>query len=423
MSEKLSPFRERLSSTPPAEFVDFILESNKSTEELTKLIKNGNQDEETLKKARTLIESGFANIDAISQNESGDCLIHTAVKKGSDKMVALLVEYGCDVNVQNKAFGLTPLHLAVDPTIVNLAINEENQVLKELLKAENIDFNAKDTDGKTPDTRALLLGNMTAFQTLFDSISKKEMKEKQEKEWQQKWDGNFEYENPNKTEWEKEFDKLPKNSTPLDSGNPFDEIEINKAFDVEIASKAFDVEIATHKTQIQTPKMKSGEITRKPISVLEEPKNTVPDNTKELLQESQNEPKEKSQKNKEGFASMFLRKISEFVGLTEKEDKISLIESQERSDSLNVETLQTAKTKETTKTRNVSLTEEAVLPSNDSEKSDDDRMFEVKNSSELKAVVDKMRGSVVGNEVESTLNSHSNSVTHSTGNTRDSARQ
>ena len=120
---------------------------------------------------------------------------------------------------------------------------------------------------------------------------------------------------------------------------------------------------------------------------------------------------------------MFLRKISEFVGLTEKEDKISLIESQERSDSLNVETLQTAKTKETTKTRNVSLTEEAVLPSNDSEKSDDDRMFEVKNSSELKAVVDKMRGSVVGNEVESTLNSHSNSVTHSTGNTRDSARQ
>ena len=68
MSEKLSPFRERLSSTPPAEFVDFILESNKSTEELTKLIKNGNQDEETLKKARTLIESGFANIDDISQN-------------------------------------------------------------------------------------------------------------------------------------------------------------------------------------------------------------------------------------------------------------------------------------------------------------------------------------------------------------------
>jgi ankyrin repeat protein len=72
--------------------------------------------------------------------------LHAALKEGHEEVVALLLEYGADVNLQTTGgyySGFSPLHTAVYFGKIGLATIEKMLIL-------GADVNATDQEGRTP---------------------------------------------------------------------------------------------------------------------------------------------------------------------------------------------------------------------------------------------------------------------------------
>lgn len=99
-----------------------------------------------------------ADINAL--NLEGDSVLHsTAVgddDKNSQEICKYLIERGADINIRNKAEGMTPLHWAVD----------NNPHICDILLAAGADVNAKDNGGYTALYFAAFDGNLKTTKVL-----------------------------------------------------------------------------------------------------------------------------------------------------------------------------------------------------------------------------------------------------------------
>ena len=90
---------------------------------------------------RALLASDKSLLEA--RDKDGSTLLHCAVWKGHQSIVALLLEAGADVNAhnQNDHWGTAPLHAAAHANQAELA---------QMLIEHGADVNAKDREGRTP---------------------------------------------------------------------------------------------------------------------------------------------------------------------------------------------------------------------------------------------------------------------------------
>lgn len=97
------------------------------------------EDREIVEKIAAIFIAHGANINA-PHPMTGDTPLHMAVKNGYRKSIQLLIAKGANVNARNKA-GQTPLFYAIGENIQDIA---------ELLLEHGADVNIKNTSGKTP---------------------------------------------------------------------------------------------------------------------------------------------------------------------------------------------------------------------------------------------------------------------------------
>ncbi|GHM58477.1 MAG: hypothetical protein sL5_06330 [Candidatus Mesenet longicola] len=95
-------------------------------------------DNNNLQLAEKFIKQGV-NVNATTKEE-GDTPLHVAAQNGYERVVALLLQHGANVNATSKD-GDTPLHLAVD---------KGHKHIIQLLLKEKPNINSTDKDGSTP---------------------------------------------------------------------------------------------------------------------------------------------------------------------------------------------------------------------------------------------------------------------------------
>ncbi len=81
------------------------------------------------------------------------CPIHLACTWGQEKIVSALVDFRCEINIQD-ADGNTPLHVAI--------LNQHSEIIEILLKQQNIDLRIKNNAGQSPFATALMRKNNNA---------------------------------------------------------------------------------------------------------------------------------------------------------------------------------------------------------------------------------------------------------------------
>jgi ankyrin repeat protein len=87
------------------------------------------------------------------ESKDGMTPLHLACSWGQEKVVATLVEYKCNLNVQD-AEGNTPLHIAI--------LNQHPALIEILIRQSSIDLKIKNLAGQTPFAAALVRKNNTA---------------------------------------------------------------------------------------------------------------------------------------------------------------------------------------------------------------------------------------------------------------------
>ena len=104
--------------------------------EIIKAAKSGNAF-----KVKELLEQNASLISAMDPD--GSTPLHCATWKGHEKVVALLLDHGADVNAKNNNghWGTTPLHAAA---------HANQRAIAELLIAHGADIHATNLNGRTP---------------------------------------------------------------------------------------------------------------------------------------------------------------------------------------------------------------------------------------------------------------------------------
>lgn len=87
-------------------------------------------------------------VDANSKDESGDSLLHLAVRSNKYKLVKLLIKSSADVNIRDN-YGETPLYHIEDYISNDLKLLEAAKDMAKLLLEKGADVNVKDNEGWT----------------------------------------------------------------------------------------------------------------------------------------------------------------------------------------------------------------------------------------------------------------------------------